>query len=859
MIRFRMLGAVDLEDAEAREVRSVLRRPKLLALLGYLAAARPRGFHRRDTLVALLWPELDNAHARNALRQAVHSLREALGRDALVARGEEELGVNDKCVSCDVREFDAALEAGQAEPALALYRGGLLSGLHVSAVPEFERWLEEERGHLRQRASGAAQALSEEAQTAGRVTEAIAWARRLTDLSPFNETALRRLVELLDRGGDRAGAVRAYGEFERRLERDLEVEPSSETHALMREIRRRSRTAEIVAARNERATPAGALETNERSDPVARRPVAPRKLLFPVLALAVGGVLIGGSLLFRNHSGASRAEAARSQKRLVVLPFTNLGPAEDEYFADGIAAEITARLASIARLRVISGTSGTLYKDTKKTAREIGRELGADYVLEGSVRWEKGARGRARVRVTPQLVSASDESNVWAEAYDEPANEILSVQSDVARKVVAALDVTLLEPERRLVNAKPTDNLQAYDYYLRGSDYMRRGTEQRHTRAALQMFQKAVSLDPNFALAYGRLAETHSRMYWFYYDHSPDRLAQAKRAIDRAFELKPDLPEAHHALGTYYWIGFLDYDRALQELAIAEASEPNDAGVAGATAAVWSRKGNLREALRAYEKAEDLDPGSALVANTFAQTYDRLRDFARAEALYDRATALSPDWAFPYFWKASMYLRWQGNTAKARAVLDEAGAGVADQPLVLYHRLLVDMFDRRYGEALGRLSSSAPAVIADQFRFIPRAQLYAQIYGLMQRHDLARAYYDSARAVILKKIDERPDDPRLHSALGIVYAGLGRKEEAIKEGEQGVAILPDSRDAYRGYYRAWDLASIYAMVGNSDAAVDRLEYLLSIPGNLTVAWLRIDPTWDPLRSHPRFQSLISGE
>ena len=272
MIRFRMLGTVDLEDAAGRELRPALRRPKLLALLGYLAAARPHGFHRRDALVAVLWPELDNAHARNALRQAVHSLREALGRDALIARGEEELGLNDTCVSCDVREFDVALEAGQAEPALALYRGGLLSGLHVSAVPEFERWLEEERDHLRQRACGAAQALSEEAETAGRVTESIAWARRLTDLSPFNETALRRLVELLDRGGDRAGAVSAYGEFERRLERDLEVEPSSETHALMHEIRRRSRTAEIVAARDEQRRAAPAAHRSHLGPPAESSP-----------------------------------------------------------------------------------------------------------------------------------------------------------------------------------------------------------------------------------------------------------------------------------------------------------------------------------------------------------------------------------------------------------------------------------------------------------------------------------------------------------------------------------------------------------------------------------------------------------
>jgi len=237
MIRLRILGTVGLKDSQDREVQDVLRRPKLLALLGYLAAARPSGFHRRDTLVALLWPELDNAHARNSLRQAVHALRAALGRDAVVARGEEEVGLSEQAVSCDVREFAAALEAGEAERALELYRGGLLEG--VSDAAEFERWLDTEREQLRRRACEAAERLADQAETAGNATGAVRWALRMTEMSPFDETAMRRLIELLDRGGDRAGAVRAFEEFERRMARDLGVQPSSETHSLVDRIRAR--------------------------------------------------------------------------------------------------------------------------------------------------------------------------------------------------------------------------------------------------------------------------------------------------------------------------------------------------------------------------------------------------------------------------------------------------------------------------------------------------------------------------------------------------------------------------------------------------------------------------------------------
>ena len=248
MIRLRMLGTVDLKDSQDREVQAVLRRPKLLALLGYLAAARPTGFHRRDSLVALLWPELDNTHARNSLRQAVHALRAALGREVVVARGEEEIGLSEQALSSDVREFATALEAGKAEHALEWFRGALLEGVHVSDAPEFERWLDGEREQLRRRACEAAERLVHEAETAGNATAAVRWAVRVTEISPFDETAVRCLIRLLDRGGDRAGAVRAYEEFERRLDRDLGVQPSSETRGLVDTIRARRHPAQYAAA-----------------------------------------------------------------------------------------------------------------------------------------------------------------------------------------------------------------------------------------------------------------------------------------------------------------------------------------------------------------------------------------------------------------------------------------------------------------------------------------------------------------------------------------------------------------------------------------------------------------------------------
>ena len=865
MIRFRMLGSVELRDAQDRELGAVLRRPKLLALLGYLTIARPSGFHRRDTLVALLWPELDHAHARNALSQAVHALRQALGREVLRARGEEELGISEEGISCDVREFETALEAGQVEQALDLYRGSLFNGLHLSEVPEFERWLDEERERVRRRACEGAQRLIDRDETARNLVGAARWAQRLTELSPFDETAVQRLVELLDRAGDRAGAVRAYQEFARRLGRDLEVEPSAATRLVMEGIRTRQPAQGVDAAESaagavlgERvAAPEPSLSDESRDAAAPRSPTARKRLRLGV-ALVVVGLLASGWLLIGQLAGAHTAKTTREPKTLVVLPFANLGPAGQQYFTDGVTEEITARLSAIGDLRVIASTSANLYRNSPKGIREIGAELGADYVVEGSVRWERSAQGRARVRVTPQLITAADATHLWAEVYDEPLDEIFRVQGDIAQKVVQALDVRLLEPQRRQLATIPTHNLEAYDYYLRGIGYEGRAPAHAAALAAVRMYEKAVALDPNFALAYAMLSRRHSQIYLYYWDRSPERLALAKGAVDKALALDPGLPEAHHSLAAYYFLGQLDYDRALREFAVVEASRPSDARVFLAEGVLRMRQGKMPEALAAFEKALQLDPLSDGVANQYAQVYDMLRDFPHAEALYDRALALAPDKPELYYFKTWLYLRLDGNTRRAREVFDEARtAGVVDNQQMGYVRVMLELFDRRYDQAIARVHEM-PEVLDGQARFAPRTQLFAQVYGLMGRGALARVYYDSARSYVLGRVAQRPDDARLHTALGIIFAGLGRKQEAIQEGERGVALLPVSKEAYQGYYRVLDLARIYVMVGEYDAAIGRLEYLRSIPGHLTTAWLRFDPTWDPLRGNSRFQRLLAG-
>jgi serine/threonine-protein kinase len=578
----------------------------------------------------------------------------------------------------------------------------------------------------------------------------------------------------------------------------------------------------------------------------ARRP-AVRRSVIAYGAIAILAIIGAYTVISRTVSPPEPVAAAELP-RLAVLPFDNLGSPEDDYFADGITEEITSRIAEISGLRVISRQSAIQYKSSEKALRDIGEELSVDYVLEGTIRTDRAPDGSGQVRVTPQLIRVSDDAHLWTDRYtaDLIPGEIFRIQEQIANQIAGALDVTLLEPERRRLAATPTDNLEAYEYYLRGNDYFGRSYEEQDLQIPIQMYQKAIDLDPDFALGYARLSRVHSRMWWFFYDRTQERLAMAREAVDQALRLDPDLPEAHEAMGLYYYHGHLDYDRALAEFAIARKSQPNSSDLFAATGYVQRRQGRMVQALANLEKAAELDPRSAMMAHEVASTHFLLRD----------------DWAPPYAGKAGwLHLRLEGSTERARAVLEEArSVGLAEAPRIAYRSVLLEIWDGDYQQALERLALvSSEVLYEEQMLYLPKAQLHAQTYGLMGNRQLEQAYYDSTRSIVETRIRQHPDDSRYRSALGIAYAGLGRKEEAIREGELAVELLPMSKEAWRGAHRLEDLARIYTMVGEYDAAIDQLEALLAVPSPMSVPMLRIDPTWNPLRDHPRFQRLLAGD
>jgi serine/threonine protein kinase/tetratricopeptide (TPR) repeat protein len=541
-------------------------------------------------------------------------------------------------------------------------------------------------------------------------------------------------------------------------------------------------------------------------------------------------------------------------KRLVVLPFENLGPSENEYFTDGMTEELTTRLASLSGLGVISRTSAVQYAKTDKTIEQVGKELSVDYALGGAVRWARARDGSSRVRIDPNLVRIKDMTTLWAETYDRVIDDIFAVQSEISQKVVEKLGITLLEKERRAVEIAPTRNLEAYQAYLRARYYESRPhfTSGNWLRV-VEGYQQAVELDSGFALAYAELARAHSILYYLWYDHSAGRLDMAAAAADRAMTLAPELPGVHLALGYYRLYGYRDTQTALEEFTIAEKGMPHNVDIFQAKAVVAEIQGSWEGAMENSRQAIELSPRDASVTTDLAEFYWVLRRYEEAFRTCNRAIELAPDDAWPYLFKTFILWSWKGATTDARTVLEAVPKAHDWAPWAWFWQ---NMYERRYQEAAEQLFSTPDPWIRTKCWAMPKSLLAAYAYKLMGEKAKSLEAYGSAKSLLEAEVRQSPDDPRFHSSLGIAYASLGRKEDAIREGRRAVEILTVSRDALYGIPFVEDLAFIYTLTGETDAALDRLDYLLSIPSWISVPWLRMDPQWDALRGNPGFNRLL---
>ncbi len=572
-----------------------------------------------------------------------------------------------------------------------------------------------------------------------------------------------------------------------------------------------------------------------------------------LLALVVGFLLV-------KLRPAPSGGGAPGLKKIVVLPFDNLGAPEDAYFAAGMAEEMTSRLANVQGLAVISRTSAQGYDRRGKTIRQIGADLGVDYVLEGSVRFERGPGRESRVRITPQLIRVSDDTHVWSDRYERVLADVFAIQSEVAENAVKAMDVTLLPRERNALQEVSTKDLEAYDLYLRGREFDNRGYSRRDLEGAARMYQAAVKRDPRFAQALAGLAMADLMMYWEYHDRSQERLVRAKGAAERAVELRPDLAEAHAALGWYAYQAQLDYPRALSEFSNALDLQPSSADALQGTGAVLRRQGRWEEAAEKFVKAAELDPNSLAGLYDSGPTLALAGRYADADRAYARTLALNPQWARVYAERARMELLWHGGTDRAQAILNEAGriAGIADEEgFCALSWVTLGLTRRDYQAALQRLATERRKAFDTQFWYLPIELLRGEVFRLEGRRDLAIRSFRAARPNLEKMVATEPNDHRLRRALGIVYAGLDQKEDAVREARLGCALMPPSKDALRSLWCLEDLALVYTMVGMNDDAIATLGDLLPRSGWWNSNLLRLDPRWDLLRGDPRFQALLT--
>jgi eukaryotic-like serine/threonine-protein kinase len=559
---------------------------------------------------------------------------------------------------------------------------------------------------------------------------------------------------------------------------------------------------------------------------------------------------------------AVSAEAGAPRKKLVVLPFENLGPAEEEYFASGMTEEITSRLAVVSGLGVISRTTAMQYEKGRKSIRQIGDELGVDFVLEGTVRWARSSAGPNRVRITPQLIRVSDDTHVWADRYDRVMDDVFQVQSEIAEHVTEQLGVVLLASELKEVRDRPTRNFDAYQAYLRGLYYERpRGFLEERDRLAVRLLQEAVDLDPGFALAHAELAVTHAALYHYGFDHSAERLALAARAVEQAFRLAPESPRVRLALGYYHYWCRRDYDRAFAELTVALRGMPGNSDVLAAMGFVRRRQGQWQAALDHFKKACELNPMDTHFAIQLGDTFSILERYEEAGAQFDKSIRYLPDQVAAYVAKATMFWRASGDLASARSVLEAMPETARNSSFGFVHWFWQEVFEGRYRDALDRVSHMSEDVVTPGTGKL----LSAQVHRLLGDREPAQAAFEAARLAIEAGSWSDPENYWLHGALALVYAGLGREDDAIREGRQATELCPASKDPLDSGSFVKNLALVHTMIGQLDAALDLVEDLLAsdlktgsvenlslFPSTFSLPMLRIDPRWQPLWEHPRF-------
>jgi serine/threonine-protein kinase len=596
-----------------------------------------------------------------------------------------------------------------------------------------------------------------------------------------------------------------------------------------------------------------ALEQGVAAPPQRLRLPWQRRALVGLAAVVVlAGAVAVGQWIWARAAGSSHPRTA-----IAVLPFQNRTADESRaYFASGLHDELLTQLFKVAALTVTGRTSVMSYVGTTEPLPVIAEELGVGAIVEGSVQVEG-----ERLRVNVRLIDAETGENLWAERYERTLDDAFAIQSAVAQQIVGAVGVALTEGEARAIAAAPTDDAEAYRFYLQGEEYRRRPSFLKEDlEIAQQLYERALRLDPEFALARARLSWVHGEMYWLRYDPSPARAEWQRAEAEAALRLAPDLPQAHFAMGELHYVN-RDFPRALEEYAIALQGLPNDPEIWSSIGYAHRRLGNWDEVFAAFERAAQLDPRDEKVFQDLGGvTYRVTHRYADAVRASDRALILDPGFDMAAVDKGWVYIEWRGELDTLRAALDplpqehELGMHLGSATL---QRAMLLLLGRQADSLLGLLAATRKRVLGLYGEFSPTSLYAAWAHQLRGDRAAARGAFDSARVLLDSVMMDLPDDYRVHVARGLALAGLGWREEALREARWLEQSVVYREDAFFGpmvaVYRAW----ILAQAGATDAALDEIERLLAGPSVLVSAhMLRLDPRWDPIRDHPRFQALL---
>jgi serine/threonine protein kinase/TolB-like protein len=592
-----------------------------------------------------------------------------------------------------------------------------------------------------------------------------------------------------------------------------------------------------------------------------------------VVGVSLGVLLSGGLLIWGYQSGHKTINASVAtlpailEKSIAVLPFENLSKDEENaFFAGGVQDEILTDLAKIADLKVISRTSVMKYKSgLERNLREIANTLGVSHVVEGSVQ-----RAAGRVRVNVQLIDARNDAHVWAEHYDRDVADIFAIQSEIAQQIADQLRAKLSAAEKAAIVERPTTDLVAYAYYTKAKEMdMLTNWEgdEINLNQKVELLEKATQRDPKFALAYCELAKTHVDLSSFTGEAEVHKdLALAKNAAEAALRVRPDLGEAHLELARYYFYAGVftnDYDRAREELTIVRRKLPNNAEALVIEAMIGRHENRWDASLANLQRASELDPRNSDVAFRLRQIYFEMRRYSELEQSLTRAGASGIfDHPFVQFWLARIKLA-QGDPVAAQSLLQQVPLDYSPGPWIWGARFTAALYLRDYDAANGVIAATPAKWAEIAFSEAGSDWAYGQIARAHGDKEKALAAFAAARNKVEARSADKPEDAAYLAEVATLDAGLGRKEEAIREARRAVELMPIAKDSVNGPTWVADLALVYAWTGERDRALEQLEKVATIPGVLggfvvTYGDLRFNPCWDDLRGDKRFDKIVAA-